>query len=391
MLVARHVCTFAVAHTDISAQPFSNAGRTVRILIPNNLYGQALYAKFSNYFSKRPVWIEHASVALADEAGKLIPESICTLTVGGDTSFAIVPERDVFSDRIPFAAAPGQTIAVSLYYPSSEKPTSGNFVGTFAVRSTRGDYTTTPEMPKAKLLSNLSKTVLTWDMTNAVTTLSAVVLEQDEQTPAPRIVATFGDSIMQQGAWVTPFTQALYEKYPGEVAVCNLGIGGNRLLHDSPSSVKGIYGIAGAERFSYDVLPLQGLTHVIFGLGTNDLGLPGKDGTPMEELLIPSEYEAAVKELGQKLRERGVKVYGALMLPRELNAVYTSMRERIRRYLNQWMEDSGVFDAILDFESAVADPSGAGMKKEFFLPDGLHPNKQGGLAIAQSIDLSLFE
>lgn len=79
------------------------------------------------------------------------------------------------------------------------------------------------------------------------------------------------------------------------------------------------------------------------------------------------------------------------MLPRELNAVYTSMRERIRRYLNQWMEDSGVFDAILDFESAVADPSGAGMKKEFFLPDGLHPNKQGGLAIAQSIDLSLFE
>ena len=355
--MARHVCTFAVAHTDISAQPFSNAGRTVRILIPNNLYGQALYAKFSNYFSKRPVWIEHASVALADEAGNLIPESICTLTVG----------------------------------PSSEKPTSGNFVGTFAVRSTRGDYTTTPEMPKAKLLSNLSKTVLTWDMTNAVTTLSAVVLEQDEQTPAPRIVAAFGDSIMQQGAWVTPFTQALYEKYPGEIAVCNLGIGGNRLLHDSPSSVKGIYGIAGAERFSYDVLPLQGLTHVIFGLGTNDLGLPGKDGTPMEELLIPSEYEAAVKELGQKLRERGVKVYGALMLPRELNGVYTSMRERIRRYLNQWMEDSGVFDAILDFESAVADPSGAGMKKEFFLPDGLHPNKQGGLAIAQSIDLSLFE
>lgn len=389
--MARHVCTFAVAHTNISAQPFSNAGRTVRILIPNNLYGQALYAKFSNYYSKRPVWIEHASAALADEAGNLIPETICALTVGGDTSFAVVPNRDIFSDRLPFLAAPGQTIAISLYYPSSEKVTSGNFVGTFAVRSMRGDYTTKPKMPKAKLLSTLSKSVLTWDVTNAVTTLSELVLEQDDQQPPPRVVATFGDSIMQQGAWVTPFTQALYEKYPGEIAVCNLGIGGNRLLHDSPASVKGIYGLSGAERFSYDVLPTEGLTHVIFGLGTNDLGLPGKDGASLDEMITPAQYQTAVTELVQVLKRRNIKVYGALMLPRELNAVYTPMRESLRRHLNDWMEHSGVFDAVLDFASAVADPSGIGMKKEFSLPDGLHPNKQGGLAIAQSIDLSLFE
>ena len=35
--MSRRVCTFAVAHTDISAQPFNNAARTVRILAPNNL------------------------------------------------------------------------------------------------------------------------------------------------------------------------------------------------------------------------------------------------------------------------------------------------------------------------------------------------------------------
>lgn len=389
--MARHVCTFAVAHTNISAQPFSNAGRTVRILIPNNLHGQALYAKFSNYYSKRPVWIEHASVALADAAGNLIPETICTLTVGGDTSFAVVPDRDVFSDRLPFSAAPGQMIAVSLYYPSSEKPTSGNFVGTFAARSTRGDYTMISKMPKAKLLSALSKSVLTWDMTNAVTTLSELILEQDEAQAAPRVIATFGDSIMQQGAWVTPFTQALYEKYPGEVAVCNLGIGGNRLLHNSPAWAKESYGLSGVERFSYDVLPVEGLTHVIFGLGTNDLGLPGKDGAPLDDMITPLQYQTAVTQLVQVLKRRKIKVYGALMLPRELNSIYTPMRESMRRHLNDWIQRSGVFDAVLDFASAVADPSGIGMKKEFSLPDGLHPNKQGGLAIAQSIDLSLFE
>ena len=31
----RRVCTFAVAHTDISAQPFNNAARTVRIFALN--------------------------------------------------------------------------------------------------------------------------------------------------------------------------------------------------------------------------------------------------------------------------------------------------------------------------------------------------------------------
>lgn len=390
--MARHVCTFAVAHTNISAQPFSNAGRTVRILIPNNLAGQALYAKFSNYYSKRPVWIEHATVALADEAGNLLTESIQTLTVGGDTSFAIVPDRDVFSDRIAFEVQPGQTIAVSLYYPVSEKPTSGNFVGTFAVRSTRGDYAAEVKMPKARILSTLSKSVLTWDMTNAVTTLSALVVEQDEALiAAPNVIAAFGDSIMQQDAWVTPFAQRLYEEFPGKAAVCNLGIGGNRLLHDSPASVKGIYGSAGVERFAQDVLSLEGLTHVIFGLGTNDLGLPGKDGTPLDELITVSQYQNAVTEMVRYLNKRGVKAYGALMLPRELNGVYTPMRESLRRTLNDWIQNSGVFDAVLDFVSPVADPSGVGMKKEFALPDGLHPNRAGGLALAQSIDLSLFE
>lgn len=49
--MSRRVCTFAVAHTDISAQPFNNAARTVRILAPNNLSGNGLYIKFSNYGS----------------------------------------------------------------------------------------------------------------------------------------------------------------------------------------------------------------------------------------------------------------------------------------------------------------------------------------------------
>ena len=74
----------------------------------------------------------------------------------------------------------------------------------------------------------------------------AVALHYDRKG-APRVVAAFGDSIMQQGAWVTPFTLRLYERFPGEVSVCNLGIGGNRLLH-ALAEIAGLVAVAQFDR-----------------------------------------------------------------------------------------------------------------------------------------------
>ena len=105
----RRVCTFAVAHTDISAQPFNNAARTVRIFAPNNLSGSAVYVKFSNYYSDAPVWVGNATIGLADAKGRLVPDTVRPLTVHGDTSFALVPQRDVFSDRVALPVQPGCT------------------------------------------------------------------------------------------------------------------------------------------------------------------------------------------------------------------------------------------------------------------------------------------
>ena len=45
-----------------------------------------------------------------------------------------------------------------------------------------------------------------------------------------------------------------------------------------------MYGHAGIERYRYDLLPIEGLTHAVFALGTNDLGHPGTGGAPEEEL-----------------------------------------------------------------------------------------------------------
>ncbi|MEG1125849.1 MAG: GDSL-type esterase/lipase family protein [Oscillospiraceae bacterium] len=388
--MAKRLSTFSIAHTDISSAPFNNAQRTVRVLIPNNLEGNALRIKFSNYYSNEPCWIGSARIALSDKKGELIPDTDRPITVNGDNTFALVPQRDLYSDPIQMEVLPGQVFAVSLYYPSANKITSGNFIGNFASRSVRGDYCSAAVIPTASLWTKLSHSLMPWDASSAITTLSGVVVET-ERYETKRVIAAFGDSIMQQSTWTTPFTLKLYQQYPGEVSFCNLGIGGNRLLHNSPAYAKGLYGNAGIKRYIYDLLPIEGLTHVIFGLGTNDLGLPGKEGTPDSELISLKEYANAVTQLAKELHARNIKIYGCTLLPREISGVYTNERESIRLAINSWIKAAAPFDAVLDLAAAVVDTDGVGMVKEYCMPDGLHPNALGGKVLAQSIDLSLFK
>lgn len=383
--------TFSIAHTDISQHPFNNAQRTVRLLVPNNLSGDGIYIKFSNYYATRPVWVQCATIALSDK-GELIPDTSCPITVHGDTSFAIVPQRDVYSDLIKMTVTSGKVFAISLYYPLEDKVTSGNFIGNFAQRSLKGNFCEAKSLQQTKLWTKLSHSFMPNDLSSATTTLSSVIVNCSTDAKKPRVVAAFGDSIMQQGAWTTPFTLRLYHKYPNEISFCNLGIGGNRLLHDSPDLLKGFYGKKGIDRYVHDLLPIEGLTHVIFCLGTNDIGLPGKDGTPESQLITIEEYVTAVQALVAELKQREIKIFCGTLLPREISGVYTQEREALRIAVNKWIRTSDIFDAVIDFEAMVIDDKdGIGMKKEYVLADGLHPDVAGGRVIAENIDLELFK
>ena len=114
-------------------------------------------------------------------------------------------------------------------------------------------------------------------------------------------------------------------------------------------------------------------------------------GAPEEELITVDQYAAAARTIADALHKQGVKVYAGLILPREVNHLFPPEREALRRAINRWIAEEGPFDAVLDLGAPIADTDdGVGMKKEFALPDGLHPNLAGGRAIAEAIDLSLF-
>ena len=72
---------------------------------------------------------------------------------------------------------------------------------------------------------------------------------------------------------------------------------------------------------------------------------------------------------------------------------YNEEKEKMRLALNDFIRNSGEFDAVIDFAKVVVDPAKPGhIQARFDKGDHLHPNPAGYAAMANSIDLSaLFE
>ena len=73
-------------------------------------------------------------------------------------------------------------------------------------------------------------------------------------------------------------------------------------------------------------------------------------------------------------------------------AYYTEVGETKRQALNEWIRTGKAYDAVIDFDKATRDPGNPKM----FLPlydscDHLHPSDVGYKAMADAIDLSLFQ
>ena len=88
----------------------------------------------------------------------------------------------------------------------------------------------------------------------------------------------------------------------------------------------------------------------------------------------------------------GILVYGATLLPFGKSFYYTDYREAARNTVNEWIRNSGRFDAVIDFDKALRNPEDT----LTILPaahsgDFLHPNETGYKMMGEAIDLKLFE
>ena len=60
--------------------------------------------------------------------------------------------------------------------------------------------------------------------------------------------------------------------------------------------------------------------------------------------------------------------------------------------VNEWIRTGGAFDAVLDFDAVWRDPEHPSrMRAEFHSGDHLHGSDAGYQALADYVDLSLFD
>jgi len=136
------------------------------------------------------------------------------------------------------------------------------------------------------------------------------------------------------------------------------------------------------------VLALSGVSHIVLLEGINDIGMvsmfPGEEVTP-------DEIIAGYRQIITRAHARGIRIIGATLTPYEGAAYYTEEGEQKRQAVNAWIRGSGEFDGVIDFEIPARDPSHISQLVPSYTADKLHPNDEGYKAMADAIDLTLFD
>ncbi len=90
----------------------------------------------------------------------------------------------------------------------------------------------------------------------------------------------------------------------------------------------------------------------------------------------------------------GLRVYGGTLNPVEgypFPGFWTADLEAKRQAVNRWIRTSSAYDAVIDFDRVLRDPSHPSrLLPAYDSGDHVHPNDAGYRAMADAIDLSLF-
>lgn len=364
------------AKNSLAPEDYPNA--TLRQVVRMSIGGDTLRIKLSNLFGTQPLTIDAARIAVSAEPStpRIAPATDRPLTFSASARVTIPAGGETWSDPVELKVEPLAHLAISLHYPAAPSVQTGHPGSRATSYVLAGDHTAANDLPGAKTADR-------WFQIAGI----------DVESHKASAIVAFGDSITD-GYGVQPntnlrWTDGLIERLRGKnIAVLNLGIGGNRVMADG-------LGPSGVSRFDRDVLSQSGVTHLIILEGVNDLGVLNREQSQdaATNARMAQDLIGAYAGMVAKARAKGIRAIGATILPYSGSAYYhpPAEAEAARQTVNAWIRAPGNFDAVIDWDAVLRDPARPTHLLPAYDNDGLHPNMAGYKAMADAIPLSLFE
>ena len=356
---------------------------TVRQIFHLSAGGAAVRVHLSNAFGSSPLHFTAVRIArpLSAASAAIDPATDRALAFAGSADVTVPAGAEIISDPVDYPMAPLSDLAVTFHLDAPPAPQTGHPGSRATSFYAHGDSVAVADLKDPKHVDH-------WYQVSEVDVLAA---------PGAASVVALGDSITDgHGAttngndrWTDVLSARLQASAGTQnIGVSNQGIGGNHLLTDG-------LGPSALARFDRDVLAPAGVRWVIVFEGVNDLGALARkvEASPAEHAELVRRVIAAYQQIVVRAHAHGLRVIGGTITAYVGSDYYHpgGLSEADRQAVNQWIRAAGHFDAVIDFDSVLADPN----HPDRLLPaydsgDHLHPSPAGYKAMGNAIQLDLF-
>ncbi|KAJ4369341.1 hypothetical protein N0V86_009172 [Didymella sp. IMI 355093] len=376
--------------------PFNQTGAVfVNSTIRQTLYmtteASQIRIKISNVFggSNLPITAVTVALPINQTAGihQIQASTLQKVTFSGKNSISIPNGALAVSDPIDFPIKAQQIITVTAY---------------LAAGQTTNSITSHPG----------SRTTSWWQFGNAVDAAQLAITDPTTQSAAhwyflssieawvPKSTGSLlivGDSITDgrgsttnaNNRWPDLLLARLQKSSSTKhISFGNLAAGGNRILADG-------LGPNAFGRVDRDVLAHPGVKYAMIFEGVNDIGTAA--ATADAQNVVYENLVQAYQQMVSLIHAHGIPVFGATITPFSAPSNFTGqpysspVREATRQKINDFIRNSGTFDAVADFDKFLADPSiPSQLAPQYDSGDYLHPGPVGYQHVADEFPVEIF-